>query len=348
MTTPSSTWRMPSETAEQERVYMAFPPKGESFGTSDEEARSARETWTAVAHAIAEFVPVTMLVDPADSQVARQLLSRSVERVEAALDDAWMRDMGPTFVLDGDNRLGAVAWQFNGWGQQEWARWENDQHVGKLVAEHAGAETISSDLVNEGGGINVDGLGTVLLTDTVQLDRFRNPGWSRDRIEAEFARTIGAERCIWFPRGLHRDTKRFGTRGHIDIVATIPQPDTVLLHRQENPEHPDFHLNEIYDEVVAGSTTAAGAAWKVLDLPAPVQLRDDAGWVDYSYVNHLVTNGAVIACTFDDPNDARALEALGEVYPGRRIVGVDARNIFRYGGGIHCITQQQPRSAATK
>lgn len=341
-TTPTASvgrWRMPSETAPHERVYMAFPPRGLSFG----DAEIARRAWSTVAHATADFVPVTMVVDPDDQAAAKAALSSSIELITATLDDAWMRDIGPTFVIGDDGRLGAVDWVFNGWGQQKWARWDKDRSIGRFVAEHAGAEVVASDLVNEGGGIHVDGSGTVLVTDTVQLDRFRNPRWSRESIEAELRRTLGVERAIWFPRGLYRDSQRFGTRGHIDIVATLPDEHTVLIHRQRDPLHPDFHLGAVYDDILADTAAVDGRPWQVIELDAPQRVRDDEGWTDYSYVNHLVTNGAVIACTFDDANDEAALDRLAEAYPGREIVGVDARDIFAYGGGIHCITQHMPR-----
>ena len=334
----SPRWRMPSETAPHDRVYMAFPPRGLSFG----DAEDARRAWAAVAHATQDFVPVTMVVDPDDRAAAEAMLTADIELLTAPLDDAWMRDIGPTFVIGDGGRLGAVDWTFNGWGQQEWARWGKDREIGRIVAAHAGAEVVDSELVNEGGGIHVDGAGTVLVTDTVQLDRFRNPSWSRDEIEAELRRPLGVDRTIWFPRGLHRDSQRFGTRGHIDIVATLPDEHTVLIHRQRDPRHPDHHLGPVYDEVLAAASARDGQPWRVIELDAPERIRDEEGWTDYSYVNHLVTNGAVIACTFDDPNDALALDRLAGAYPGREIVGVDARDIFAYGGGIHCITQHLP------
>ncbi|ALE04286.1 agmatine deiminase (plasmid) [Arthrobacter sp. ERGS1:01] len=336
---------MPSECAPQERIWMAFPPLGETFGATDEDAAQARTAWVAVAHAVLEFEPVTMLADPRDAALARELLHADIDIVQAPLDDAWLRDAGPTFVLDEQGALGAVDWVFNGWGQQEWATWEKDAKLGKLVAELAGAQLIDSPMVNEGGGIQVDGEGTVLLTDTVQLDRFRNPGMSRNAIEAELERTLGATSAVWLPRGLYRDTQRFGTRGHVDIVATIPAPDTILLHRQHNPEHPDFFLYDVVRAAIEDSTAPDGQPWQVRDIPAPAVLKDNDGWVDYSYVNHLVVNGGVIACSFDDENDAVAAQILAEVYPGRKVVTVDAREIFAHGGGIHCITQHQPRSA---
>lgn len=202
---------------------------------------------------------------------------------------------------------------------------------------------MSSALVNEGGGIHVDGLGTVLATETVQLDPRRNPYADKERIEAEFARTIGATRVVWLPRGLTRDYDEFGTNGHVDIVATIPSPGVLLLHEQRDPGHPDHAVTRELRAHLAQETDAAGRPFEIVDLPAPAALRDEEGFVDWSYVNHLVVNDGVIACGFGEPEaDGRAREILAEVYPGRTVKTVDAREIFARGGGIHCITQQQP------
>ncbi|MEE6170294.1 MULTISPECIES: agmatine deiminase family protein [unclassified Mycolicibacterium] len=336
-----TSWQMLIETAEQQKIFMAFPPRGTLFGESDAEVNIPRAAWAEVANKTADFIPVEIIVDPADADSARSMLSKEIEIHLAPLNEAWMRDFGPTFVHDGKGNLGAIDWTFNGWGQQ--SAYHHDQQIAALVCEIAGVERISSQLVNEGGGIHVDGKGTVFLTDTVQLDRYRNPCWSRREIEAELTRTIGATSFVWFRNSLYRDAMEGGTRGHVDIIAAPSDTETVLLHKQECPEHPDFHLYETHYEDLRRSKSTTGNDWRILNLPAPKQLRDDRSWTDYSYVNHLVTNGAVIACMFDDPNDAIAREVLAEAYPGREIVGVDARNIFRYGGGIHCITQQMPR-----
>ncbi|MDE9366198.1 agmatine deiminase family protein [Luteipulveratus sp. YIM 133132] len=335
-------WRMPSETAEHACTWMAWPHAGYTLGDSPEAADAARRTWAAVANAVVEFEPVRMVVDPSAVQDATAYLDPRVTLHEAPLDDAWMRDIGPSFVLDEDGRLGAVDWVFNGWGGQEWATWDQDARIGRFVGQEAGAEVIDSPIVNEGGGIHVDGEGTVLVTETVQLDPGRNPRASRTDIEAELARTIGATRVIWVPRGLTRDYEEFGTRGHIDIVATMPAPGVVLVHDQEDPSHPDHAVSAEVISFLETQVDASGTPLSIVRIPAPATLLDDEGPVDYSYVNHLVVNGGVIACTFDDPHDARALEVLREVYPGRRVVGVDAREIYARGGGIHCITQQQP------
>ncbi|UNC02925.1 agmatine deiminase family protein [Mycolicibacterium boenickei] len=333
---------MPAESSPQDRVWMAFPSAGYSLGDTEAEHHEARTTWAAVAHAVLEFEPVTMVVDPAETTAARRYLSAAVDIVEAPLNDAWMRDIGPTFVHAEDGSVAAVDWEFNGWGGQDWARWDHDSKVGAAVAGWAGVPVVDSNLVNEGGGIQVDGLGTVLVTETVQLDPGRNPGVSKADVEAELARTIGAEHAVWLPRGLTRDSQRFGTRGHVDIVAAIPSPGRLLLHAQPAEAHPDHLVGKEIRAAVEQSHDVTGRPWEIVELPAPDQLTDADGFVDYSYINHLVVNGGVIACAFGDPRDADAAAILAEQYPGRRVLSVDARPLFERGGGIHCITQHQP------
>jgi agmatine deiminase len=218
------TWTMPAEFAPQERIWMAFPRVGNTLGDDAASADEARDTWAAVANAAAGFEPVTMVVDPSAVAEARARLSNEVEVVEAPLDDYWMRDIGPTFVLDEGGGLGAVDWTFNGWGANAWATWERDDRIASTVAGLAGATHLPSPLVNEGGGIHVDGEGTVLLTETVQLDPRRNPYANKQRVEWELQRTIGATSFIWLPRGLTRDYESAGTRGHVDMVATFAAP----------------------------------------------------------------------------------------------------------------------------
>ncbi|WKG03908.1 agmatine/peptidylarginine deiminase [Mycolicibacterium sp. HK-90] len=314
---------------------MAFPCEGYSLGATEQARHEARSTWSAVAHAVVQFEPVTMLVDPAELAVAKRYVSQDVELVEVPLNDAWMRDIGPTFVHADDGSVAAVDWTFNGWGAQDWARWDRDAKVGAIVGELAGVTVLPSALVNEGGGIQTDGQGTVLVTETVQLDPGRNPGATKASVEAELARTIGATDLVWLRRGLTRDNELYGTRGHVDIVAAITAPGRLLMHSQRAVSHPD---NLVCKKI----RSALEGGFEIVEMPAPATLTDADGYVDYSYINHLVVNGAVIACAFDDPHDADAVAILAEQYPGREVVTVDARPLFARGGGIHCITQQQP------
>ncbi len=331
---------MPAEWEPHERTWMAWPSGSYTLGETDAEADEARGCWASVANAVVRFEPVTTVVNPGDEATARQWLDERVEILSAPLNDAWMRDIGPTYVRSMNTSLMAVNWVFNGWGAQSWAQWDKDAQIASVVADASGVERLDSDLVNEGGGIHVNGAGTVLVTETVQLGAGRNPDWSREEVEAELYNTLGCTKVIWLKRGLTRDYDEFGTRGHVDIVACFADEDTVLVHDQRNPEHPDF---EVSRDVMA-QMKAEG--FRVIPVPAPDTLRDDPSeaesWVDYSYINHYIVNGAVILCAFNDPGDERAAAILREVYPGREIVLVDARPLFARGGGIHCITQQQP------
>ncbi|MEV6303207.1 agmatine deiminase family protein [Actinoplanes sp. NPDC051861] len=324
--------RMPAEWEPHARTYLGWPTPNATF-QDPEELAAARTAWAVVANTIVRYEPVSVLVNPGD--VTGELLDPRIEHVAVPLDDAWLRDSGPTFV-HGDDGLLAVDWIFNGWGAQSWAKWDLDSEIARGVAVHAGAGVVSSPLTQEGGGFHVDGAGTVLLTETVQLDPYRNPGWTRTTVEREVHARLGTHRALWLPRGLTADYGEFGTRGHVDIVAAFTPSGRVLVHTQTDPGHPDFAVSQ---EVTA---LIRDAGLEVTPLPAPETTEVDGELVDWSYVNHYVANGVVVLCAFDDPRDQEALRILRDAYPGREVVLVDARDIFRFGGGIHCITQQQP------
>lgn len=333
-----SKYVMPAEWQEHSQTWMAWPSSGYTLGDTDADVRAARKTWAAVANAIVRFEPVTMLCEKQDFEIAASFLDESVVLIEAELNDAWMRDIGPTFVKDEIGNLAGVDWIFNGWGAQSWASWDKDSKIARQINSLIGVKSLGSDLINEGGGIHVDGEGRVLLTETVQLGEGRNAHLSKQAVEAEIHAKLGTNQAIWLKRGLTRDYDEFGTRGHVDIVACFAPGGKVLVHVQEDPQHPDF---EVSKEVLA--TFAEHPELTVVPVAAPQVLRDEEGFVDYSYINHYVVNGAVILCGFDDVNDQRAAATLQSVYPDREIVLVDARELFARGGGIHCITQQQPK-----
>ncbi|MEY4491855.1 MAG: hypothetical protein RL085_266 [Actinomycetota bacterium] len=330
------TWRMPAEWHPHECTWMGWPAKDyEDDPTENDRAFAA---WSAVANAIVRFEPVKMLIEPQDIETAKKFLDKRVELVEASFDDGWLRDTGPSFVKNEAGEVAGVNWIFNGWGATSWAIWAKDQHAATQINQFAGVQSIDSKLINEGGGIHVDGEGNLLLTETVQLGEGRNSTWSRQEVEAELHAKLGTKRAIWIRRGLTRDYDEFGTRGHIDIVACFAPGNTILYHDQQDETHPDFSVSH---EVKR--TLEEAGDFNLIAVPAPKTLKDTHGWVDYSYINHYLVNGGVILCAFEDENDAQAKAILERCYPDREVVLVDARPIFARGGGIHCITQQQPK-----
>jgi agmatine deiminase len=317
---------------------MAFP-RGPYPGAGV--AKDAvQSSWAEVANLISEHEPVAILVHPEDDKLAERLLSARVKRYPFALNDAWMRDIGPSFVVgqspEQQERLVAIDWTFNGWGDHTALAWQQDALVARHIANLLGIECVSSALVNEGGGLHVNGEGLVLLTETVQCDPDRNPDWTKESIEKTIHAALGTTDALWLAKGLYRDYLDHGTRGHVDIVASFAPGGRVLLHQQMDRSHPDYTLFDTY----AGLFADHGL--DVLPIPAPKTLRDNRDWVDYSYINHYICNGAIICPTFNDYHDALALERLQHLFPEHAIRPVDGRVLFAMGGGVHCITQQQP------
>ncbi|MCE4944832.1 agmatine deiminase family protein [Streptomyces albulus] len=345
MNTPAADgFRMPPEWAPHERTWMAWPGPNFTFGTEDGDTLAeSRAAWAAVARAVRQYEPVTVVAGPGQLEGARALLGDDIDLVERPLDDAWMRDIGPTFLTNDQGELAAVDWVFNGWGAQEWAAWDRDAKIAEQVCDLAGARRYATSLVNEGGGIHVDGEGTVLLTETVQLDPGRNPGRTKEEVEAEIHAHLGTTKAIWLPRGLYADYGQFGTRGHVDIVAAFARPGVVMVHTQPNPDHPDHAICTELGKLLRASTDARGRRLEVVEIPAPTVIEEDGEPVDYSYINHLQCNGGIVLCAFDDPRDEEAAGIFRRLFPGRTVTLVDARTIFAAGGGIHCITQQQPK-----
>jgi len=339
------TYRMPAEWQPHRRTWMAWPcsPFTMSFVGS---AEAAWDAWAAVANAVAEFEPVTMVCRPQDAPTARAYLADAVTIVETELGDSWMRDIGPSFVVDGDGRLGAVDWTFNGWGGRTFPDASADAEIGGFVAKAVGAERFASRLVNEGGGIHVDGEGTVLLTETVQLNRNRNPSWTRAEVEAEVHRLLGTTKAIWLPRGLVADTAEAGTDGHVDTLACFVAPAKVVVHGQHDPAHPDHETASEIEAILRAATDARGRPLEVIVLDAPAERYVEGEPLSCSYVNFSFVNDGIVLCAFDDPRDEATAAIFRTLFPERRIVLVDALPIFKGGGGIHCITQQEPLCAA--
>ena len=325
----------PAEWQPHARTWLAFPTSGYTLGETESDHDKARKAWASVANHASEFEPVSVVVNPGDELIAKKYLSAACELIPIPINDAWIRDSGPSFVIE-NRELKAINWVFNGWGGQEWASYDKDAKLATEIAKLIGVEVLDSPLVNEGGGFHVSGSGELLLTKTVQLGKGRNPKLSANEVEAQMHELLGTNKAIWLERGLTRDYEEFGTQGHVDIVACFTPDGRVLYHDQRNPNHPDYPVSAEVRELFIRS------GYEVVSVPAPQILSDGEGPVDFSYINHYVLNHAVLLCAFDDPRDKEAKAILRGVYPGREIVLINATEIFARGGGIHCITQQQP------
>jgi agmatine deiminase len=325
--------RAPAEWEPHERTLMGWPCRLELWGETLEQARA---DYAAVANAIAQFEPVTMIANPgADAEQARRRSAGAVEVVELPLDDSWLRDCGPIYVYGADGRRLAVHFRFNAWGEK-FSPWDRDAAVGALIAERLGDEVVPVPMVLEGGSIVTDGAGTLLTTEQCLLNPNRNPELSRAQIEATLRERLGVSQVVWLGRGLVEDRD---TDGHVDLIASFTPAGEVLLQVAER-DNPNFeHCLENRNRLLA-------AGLEVIEMPLLPYVEVAGETVAASYMNYYICNGAVIVPVCGLDSDPQALAIIGAAYPGREVVAVPGAVLAYGGGGPHCITQQVPAGDA--
>ncbi len=331
--------RMPAEWEPHERTLMAWPVH-ESWGRHLEAARAA---YADLANAIVEFEPLTMLTNSGEVEGARLALNGAIEIVEIPYEMAWMRDSGPIVVVDDDGDRAGIDFAFNGWGER-FSPWDLTAAATAGVLAHLGIPRVPSTMVLEGGAITVDGEGTLVTTEQNLLNPNRNPGMSRQEIEAELADKLGITKVVWLPLGIAAD---FATDGHVDAVCTFVRPGVVLLQGCTDPSDPDYERMAANREALESQTDAAGRHFEVFELPDLPSESFDGGHLGVAYANIVLVDGAVIVGTGDYPQDAEAMEVLRRAFPEHEVVGVEARIISFAGGGPHCTTMQIPSGGAT-
>ncbi|GAB4356922.1 MAG: agmatine deiminase family protein [Kiloniellaceae bacterium] len=326
---------MPPEWAPHSRCWMAWPCREELWGGSID---ATRDAYAAVARAIAAFEPVTMLSNPAHLQDAAARCGGTVSTLAMPLDDSWMRDSGPTFVVDGKGGLAGVDWRFNAWGEK-FHPYDQDALTAQRVLEHDGIRRYAAPLVLEGGSIHVDGEGTLLTSEECLLHPNRNPGLDRAQIEALLSDYLGVSAFVWLGQGLDKDD----TDGHVDNIACFVRPGVVMAVTCDDPADPNHAILNDNLARLKKAKDAKGRALEVIELPLPREARHLNGQrLALSYVNYYIANGGIVMPSFDDAHDALARDIVAKAFPDRKVAQVPALPILAGGGGIHCITQQQP------
>jgi agmatine deiminase len=324
---------MPAEWERHARTWMCWPARADLWGEGLARARAAH---AAVARAIARHEPVTMAARPQDVEEAARLTGMEIWPV--ALDDSWARDSGPTF-LKGTSAKAAVTWRFNAWGGK-YSPYDQDALFAGRVAQKAGVPARAAPLVCEGGAIHSDGQGTLITTEQCLLNPNRNPGMGRHDVERLLCDATGASRVIWLGSGFSDEE----TDGHVDNIACFVAPGRVLIGVPSSRSHPDFEPVMEAIRRLSEARDAQGRRIEVIELEQPKKPgRDWRGrLLQTSYINFYLPNGGVVMPAFGDSNDEKARAVLADCFPGRDILQLDAQDIVAGGGGIHCITQQEP------
>lgn len=350
---------MPGEFEAHQGTWMLWPQRPDNWRLG---GLPAQKAFAAVAGAIAQFEPVTIGVNHEQFQNARQMLPADVRVVEISNNDSWMRDCGPTFVVNREGVLCLVDWLFNAWGglyNGLYSPWDLDDMVPYKVAELERVDRYRAPLVLEGGSIHVDGQGTCVTTAECLLSPGRNPELTQAQIETYLQDYLNIEKVIWVPRGVYHDE----TSGHVDNLVCFLRPGVLALTWTDDQQDPQYEISCEAYEFLRSATDAHGRQFEVhkIHQPDPVLIQPaEAEGVEMvegtlprqagdrlaaSYINFYLCNGGAIVPTFNDPHDAAALQKLQTLLPERQVVGVPAREILLGGGNIHCITQQQPAPA---
>lgn len=328
---------MPDEGDPHKRTWMAFGASSTIWG--NRLLPVARANLGLIARTIAQFEPVTMLVRSNEQALAASACGPTVDLLVSTMDDLWMRDTGPVFVKDASGARRGLNFNFNGWGGKQTSR--QDKLVAAAVTKAAGVPLTATSLVLEGGGIEVDGLGTAIITESCVLNRNRNPGLTKAAAEAQLKALLGLKTIIWLPGIVGRDI----TDGHTDFYARFAAPGVVIAHMDNDPASYDNAVTKRHLAILKAARDARGQLLKVVVLNAPTSVRPGLASSDFAagYVNFYVCNDAVIAPQFGDAKaDADARSALLELFPTREVVQLNIDGIAAGGGGIHCTTQQEP------
>ncbi len=331
-------FRRPAEFEPHERTWMSWPHRADLYG---ERLPQVREAYTKIARAIAGFEPVVMVAHPEHAGSARTMLGHTAEIVELPIDDCWIRDSGPTFVVDKAGRVGGVSWRFNAWGGKH-SPFDNDDALAARILARENLEGCRSWLTCEGGSLTSDGEGTLIVTETSILNPNRNPGINKAFATSELKAMLGVEKVIWLPG----DPLDLETDGHIDGMCCFVRSGTVLFETNPNPRDPHTRILAENLAVLRHETDAKGRTFEVIPIAEAVDAEVTSEVFARSYINFYLPNGGVVLPGYGTKGDARARELLASVFPDRTIVQIDVNTVAAGGGAVHCITQEQPRARA--
>lgn len=338
----ASVLHAPAEEQPHAATWMAWPGDTEIYGDAAY-FESVKEHLARLARAIARFEPVRMLARPALIDEVTALCGERVQPVPVPANDMWIRDSGPVFALTSGTALCGIDFNFNAWGGKQNPH-DDDSQIARRLCAYLGVPRIETSLVGEGGGLEYDGDGTVLLTDSCWLNDNRNPGMSRAEVTAELRRLLGVEKLIWLPGVKDRDI----TDGHIDGALRFVRPGLVMTGGYPSDDSIWGDTLRESRAILRRETDARGRSFELVDIPSATDPQNPSDDLFTGYANYYVGNGAIFTPHFGDRRaDAIAAKRFGQLYPDREVVALSVDRIYENGGGIHCVTQQQPLIAST-
>ena len=338
MFSQKSGYRLPAEWEPHAATWVAWPHRRASFLGNFDEVPVA---FSKLVMLLARYEPVKVIGSEAVLRDASSQLQESsrVEFIEIPTNDSWLRDTGPVFLKSEDDQqeLVVVNFGFNAWGGK-YSPWDADAAVAVKIARCLGSRVLEAPIVLEGGAIETDGEGTLLVNHRCIDDPLRNPKWSREELAAGLQSFLGAKKVLWANGDLAGDD----TDGHIDQLARFVAPGCVVAARQPDRSDPNHESLEANFDLLKKFKDACGRLLDVvpIDLPPSVSFGDVQ--LPASYLNFSILNGGVIVPTFKHELDINAIKTIQKFFPQREVIAFPALELIRGRGAVHCVTSQQP------
>ncbi len=330
--------RMPAEWMEHEATIVEWPVRKSMIHPNNYEA--VCRVYKKVIESIAVYEKVYVILNPIDKVVFSEEVLFNIKPVMIPHDDAWVRDNGPTFVYGPEGKRKGIDWKFNAWGGK-YIPYDLDNALAGEFIHRLGVDSLSVDMVLEGGSIHVDGEGTLLSTKECLLNPNRNPDLSQKEIENHLADVLGIETFIWLEKGLYGDE----TDGHIDNIACFADDGRVFIQTCKDQEDPNYLISMEALKVLESARDNKGRKLKIIEMPSPLATFYDEERLTLSYLNFYFVNGALLLPVFGgihQETDEEAIRILNQAFPERRIIPIETMDLIKEGGNIHCITQQIP------
>lgn len=329
-------YAQPAEWQPHRACWLAFPSHRDLWL---EYLDRVQAEFVALAKAIATSEHLEILVLEETAALAKQLLGDLPARFhQIPFGDIWMRDMTPIYIKNTDGKLGALLFQWNGWGGKYML--EHDDRVAAKILQTLDIPQFMFDWVLEGGAIEVDGEGTCLTTKQCLLNPNRNPHLDQEAVESGLKAALGMEKILWIEEGLLNDH----TDGHIDTIARFIAPHKIMCMEPTSEDDPNYQVLKDIGSQLENMTDAKGRKIDVVRIPSPNLVLDDKGQImPASYLNFYISNDSVIIPIYGSPNDDLAVQAIAKHFPNRKVIGLSAKHILLGGGAFHCITCHQPQ-----
>jgi agmatine deiminase len=336
-TQPTAGYRLPAEWEPHAATWLAWPHRRQTFLGDFADIPPA---FVRLVRLLAGYEPVRVIGTGAvlDDAAAQLQGIANVKLIDIPTSDSWLRDTGPVFLQS--PAVGpplAVAFDFNAWGGK-YPPWDADAAVAGRMATHLGLDVVRPGMVLEGGAIEADGEGTLLVNHRCIEDPRRNPGRGRDELTSVLQQSLGIKQVLWVGGELAGDD----TDGHIDQLARFVAPGRVVAARQPDESDPNHAPLEANLKLLETLTDARGRRLEVIPLNLPPRVGFAGVQLPASYLNFYLLNGAVILPTFDHAADAAAVAMLAELFPDRTIEPFSALELIRGRGAVHCVTRDEP------